>query len=244
MVFHGPDLAAFKQHLRTKEIDLFVSDRYLITVHEETLSSLTELKTRAQADPRVVLDPGIDILLHAILDRLVDAYQPILDYLQDELTDLEDTAVSNPSPDLLARISTKKRELLDLRRIIGPQRDVLAMLTRGDVPFIRESARVYLRDVQDHLIRAVEMVELYRDLVMGARDLYLSSVSNHLNQIMKTLTIISVIALPLTVITSFFGMNFDAIPGLHSPMGFWSAVVFMLTIVAGLLLLFWKKKWI
>src|SRR5918911_3587615 len=110
----------------------------------------------------------------------------------------------------------KQRELLNLRRIVGPQREVVAQLARGEVPFIREGTRIYLRDVQDHLIRTVEMVELYRDLVMGARDIYLSSISNHLNQIMKTLTIISVIGLPLTVITGFFGMNFDAIPGLHN----------------------------
>jgi magnesium transporter len=94
---------------------------------------------------------------------------------------------------------------MTLRRVIGPQREVLAQLTRGEVPFIRESTRVYLRDVLDHLNRAVESLELYRDLVQGARDIYMSSISNNLNQIMKTLTIFSVIALPMTVITGFSG---------------------------------------
>jgi magnesium transporter len=121
---------------------------------------------------------------------------------------------------------------------------VIAQITRGEVPFIRESVRVYFRDVQDHLIRIVEMVELYRDLVLGARDIYLSSISNHLNQIMKTLTIISVIGLPLTIVTGFFGMNFDAIPGLHSPKGFWFAVGFMGVAVASMLYLFKSKRWI
>lgn len=244
MVFHAPDLAAFKEELRTREIDMFVSERYLITLHENTIGSIAELRKRAMSDPRIVLDPGIDLLLHNILDKMVDAYQPILDHLQEELSDLEELAITSPTPDLLTRISVKKRELLNLRRIMAPQRDVLATLTRGEVPFIRESTRIYLRDVQDHLIRAVEMVELYRDLVIGVRDIYLSSVSNNLSQIMKTLTVISVVALPLTVITSFFGMNFDAIPGLHSPEGFWLTVLFMGCVVTGLLVLFIRKRWI
>jgi magnesium transporter len=244
MVIHGPDLATFRENLRTKELDMFVSERYLITIHEEPHRSITDTLNRAKSDPRIVLDPGIDMLLHNILDLLVDNYRPILEYLQEQIDEVEEKAVTEPSPDLLPKIAQKKRDLLTLRRIIGPQRDALSQLTRGEVPFIRESTRVYLRDVQDHLIRAVEMIELYRDLIIGARDIYLSSVSNNLNQIMKTLTIISVIALPLTVITSFFGMNFDAIPGLHSPTGFWVTLFVMVGLVAGLLYLFWKKRWI
>ena len=160
------------------------------------------------------------------------------------------SAASEPTSDLLPRIAMKKRELLHLRRIIGPQREVLAQLTRGEVPFIRESTRIYLRDVLDHLIRAVEMIELYRDLVTGARDIYMSSISNNLNQIMKTLTIITVIALPMTVITSFFGMNFndEEIPGwrwlLHTPAGFWISILVILTLIAGLLYVFRRLKWL
>src|SRR5262249_47487544 len=156
---------------------------------------------RCSADPNMVLETGIDMLLHSILDRIVDHYNPILDYLQDEIDDLEERAVSDPRPDLLPKIASKKRDLLNLRRIIGPQREVLAQLTRGEVPFIGETTRIYLRDVSDHLNRTVELIELYRDLIMGARDIYLSSVSNNLNRIMKTLTVITVLALPLNVIT-------------------------------------------
>jgi magnesium transporter len=244
MVIHGPDLATFKEHMRTKELDMFVSERYLLTIHEEEMKSVQEVMTRAKADPRVVLDPGIDLLLHSILDHLVDHYTPILDFLGDALDDLEDQAAESPTRDLLTQIANKKRELLTLRRVIGPQREVLAQLTRGEVPFIRESTRVYLRDVLDHLNRAVESLELYRDLVQGARDIYMSSISNNLNQIMKTLTIFSVIALPMTVITGFFGMNFDAIPGLHSATGFWWAMTVMLGIVLGMLYMFKRRKWI
>ncbi len=248
MVIHGPDLATFREHLKTKELDMFVSERYLVTVHDEPHRSVTDMINRARSDPRVVLDPGIDILLHNILDLLVDNYRPILDYLQEEIDELEERAATDPKPDLLPKIAGKKRDLLNLRRIIGPQRDVLAQLTRGEVPFIRETTRIYLRDVQDHLNRAVEMIELYRDLIIGARDIYLSSISNNLNQIMKTLTIITVVALPMTVITSFFGMNFDGVPGwdwmLHHPAGFWGAILVILAIVFGVLWLFGRNKWI
>jgi magnesium transporter len=179
-----------------------------------------------------------------ILDKLVDNYGPILDHLQEEIDSLEEKAASDPTPDLLPRITQQKRDLLQLRRIIGPQREVIAQLTRGEVPFIRETTRVYLRDVLDHLVRAVEMIELYRDLVIGARDIYLSSISNNLNKIMKTLTVITVLALPLNVITGFFGMNFDFIPGLHSPMAFWIVVGMMIGSVVAVLVLFHRKGWL
>ena len=244
MVIHGPDQESIKDRLRTKELDLFVSERYLVTIHDESMRAVADVRNRANTDPRIVLDPGIDLLLHNILDHIVDNYRPILDYLEVELDDLEEEALTNPTPDLLVRIAAKKRELLNFRRIVGPQREVLAQLTRGEVPFIRETTRIYLRDVLDHLVRTVEMIEVYRDLVLGARDIYLSSINNNLNQIMKTLTIISVIALPLTVITSFFGMNFEHIPGLQSALWFWVAVAFMVVMVTALLGVFRWKKWL
>jgi magnesium transporter len=244
MVFHAPDLETFKEKLRTKEIDMFMSERYLVTIHEDEIRTINDLAGRAETDARVVLDPGIDMLLHSLLDHITDAYMPILDYLGEALDDLEDRALHEPTNEVLTEISAKKRELLNLRRIVGPQREVLAMLTRGEVPFVRMEARAYFRDVQDHLNRTVETVELYRDLVLGARDIYLSSISNNLNQIMKTLTIISVIALPMTVVTSFFGMNFEALPGIHSWWGFVGAMGIMLSLVAGFLWWFHRKKWI
>lgn len=243
MVIHGPDLSTFKENLRTKELDIFLSERYLVTIHEEVMTSVQDARAKISANPARILDNGVDMLLHYILDHLVDHYLPIFDWMQDQIDEMEEDAIENPHQELLHKVSTKKRELLNLRRIIGPQREVIAQLTRGDVPFIREQARVYLRDVQDHLIRAVETIEIYRDLVLSVRDIYLSSVSNRTNEIMKTLTVMSVIALPMTVITSFFGMNFDDIPGLHSVYAFWGVVAAMLGIVLTMLLIFKRKGW-
>jgi len=245
MVIHGPDQEQFREKkAQTRELDLFVSQNYLITVHDQPMKSISDLMVRGSADPRIILEGGIDMLLHNILDHLVDNYLPILDDFQEVLDDIEERAVADPSQNLLTEIAMRKKELLNLRRIIGPQRDVLAQLTRGEIPFIRETTRIYLRDVLDHLNRAVETIEIYRDLVMGCRDIYMSSINNHLNQIMKTLTIISVIALPLTVITSFFGMNFvESIPHFAGRTAFAVGVILMVSIPVTLLMLFKKKHW-
>ena len=244
MVIHGPDLESFKEHLQTKELDCFFSDRYLVTCHEKRMKSIEEVRDRAGSDASTMLEKGIDWILYLILDHLVDTYIPILDNLEEELDTIEEHALTQPTPDLLVRIAAKKRELLDFRRNIGPQREVIAQLTRGEVPFIRESVRIYFRDVQDHLIRTVETVELYRDLIMGARDIYLSSVSNHLNQIMKTLTIISVIAMPIMAVTSFFGMNFEKMPAIHSPTGFWITMAFTGIFEVFVIWLIKRKGWL
>ena len=245
MVIHGPDLSQFKEDLKTKELDMFVSQNYLVTIHDENIRSIDHMHMRAKMDTRVVLENGIDMLLHSILDHLVDNYMPILDYFQEVLDELEERATYDPRPGLLGEITAKKKDLLKLRRIIGPQRDMLAQLTRGEIPFIRESARIYLRDVLDHLARAVEMIELYRDLVMGVRDIYMSSINNHLSQIMKTLTVISIIALPMTVVTSFFGMNFvETAPYLYGHAGLLILSLFMLGVPITLLAVFWRKKWL
>ncbi len=244
MVFHGPDLETFRESLRTKELDLFVSARYLVTIHDEAMKSVMTVLNRTTSDPAGMLARGTDLLLHNIIDHMVDHYEPILDYLDEALDQLEERALNDPKPDVLSEIASKKKELLNLRRIVGPQREVIAQLTRGEVPFIRETTRIYLRDVMDHLIRVVEMIELYRDLVLGSRDIYLSSIGNNTNQVMKTLTIISVIGLPFTVVTGFFGMNFFDTEGLHRHSVFWIVVFVMLGTVAGLLTWFRVRKWI
>ncbi|CAN5407575.1 magnesium/cobalt transporter CorA [soil metagenome] len=243
LVFHGPDLDTFKENLRTKEVDMFVSDRYLVSVHDEPMRSVQFLEDRCNANAKLVLEQGIDVLLYRLLDFIADAYDTILDHVQESIDELEEKSLNDPKPEVLSKIAVKKRELLNLRRVIGPQREVVAQLTRGDVPFIRETTRIYMRDVQDHLVRVVELVELYRDLVLGSRDIYLSSVSNNLNQVMKTLTIISVIGVPMSIVTGFFGMNFDE-PIFHNHRVFIGALIFMGCVVAAMLILFRRKRWI
>jgi len=244
IVFFGPDCGKAAEHVKSAEVNFFLSPRYLVTVHREKVKPIVDLAARVKKDPAKMLSRGTDVLLYEVLDGIVDEYTGILDSMQGRIDQLEDRATNHPVPGVLKQISIAKRDLLGLRRVMAPQREIIAKLARGEVETVRESVRVYLRDVQDHLTRDVETLEIYRDLILGARDIYLSSISNQLNQIMKTLTVITVIALPFTIITSFFGMNFEAIPGLHTKQGFWIACSAMLGTVIVLLFLFKRRRWI
>jgi magnesium transporter len=246
LVIHGPDLDPDPDHLfQTTELDIFLSQRYLVTIHEQELASIVEMEARVQHDPEISLNWGIDILLYELLDRLVDKYAPILDDFQETLDKLEELAIEDPPPEFLVRLSDRKTELLNLRRIMTQQRDVLGQLTRGEVPFMGQMSRIYFRDVLDHLNREVETIDIYRDLLMGCRDIYMSSINNRLNRIMKTLAIISVVTLPLTVVTSFFGMNFaDTIPGFTKPLTFVAAMLLMICLPFVFLFLFRKMHWL
>ena len=179
LVIHGPDIDPDPNCLfQTTELDVFFSERYLVTLHDDPMMSVNEIHARVEANPVASLNQGIDILLYDLLDRLVDKYAPILDDFQETLDKLENEAIENPSQEFLLTISDRKTELLNLRRIMTQQRDVLGQLTRGEVPFIRELSRIYFRDVLDHLQREVETIDIYRDLLMGCRDIYMSSINN------------------------------------------------------------------
>ena len=246
LVIHGPYLDPDPNCLfQTTELDIFLSKRYLVTVHEQPMLSVEEMAERVKNDPEVSLNWGIDILLYELLDRLVDKYAPILDEFQETLDKLEDLATGDPPQEFLVTLSDRKTELLNLRRIMTQQRDVLGQLTRGEVPFVGQMTRIYFRDVLDHLNREIETIDIYRDLLMGCRDIYMSSINNRLNKIMKTLAIISVVTLPLTVVTSFFGMNFaDTIPGFTKPITFVAAMLLMICLPFVFLYLFRKMDWL
>jgi len=246
LVIHGPEIHPARDGLfQTAELDAFISDRYLVTIHETPLGSLNEMFARVHTDPEARLKWGIDVLLYEIIDRLVDRYAPILDDFQDTLDRLEEEAIQNPPAEFALQVSAHKKELLNLRRIMTQQRDIIGQLTRGEVPFIGTQARIYFRDILDHLHREVETIDIYRDLLIGCRDIYMSSINNQLNRIMKTLAIISVVTLPLTVITSFFGMNFaDTIPGFTRPLTFAFAMLLMIALPFVFLYLFRKHNWL
>jgi len=246
LVIHGPEVDPDPERLfQTTELDAIFSERYLITIHESDLGSLKDMFNRAHTDPEARLKWGVDVLLYELIDRLVDRYGPILDDFEQVLDRLEEEAIANPPSDFALTISNHKKELLDLRRIMTQQRDVIGQLTRGEVPFMGMQSRIYFRDVLDHLNREVETIDIYRDLVLGCRDIYMSSINNRLNRIMKTLAVISVVTLPLTVITSFFGMNFaDSIPGFTRPLTFIFAMLLMIALPVLFLYMFRKYNWL
>jgi magnesium transporter len=188
------------------EVHLVVSGDWVVTVRHGECSELDELRKRLPADRT----KGEQFVVYRILDTLTDTFFPVLEAVDDAIDELEDAIVLGPDDEQLQRIFHLKRSLVTLRRIVTPQRDLAARTIEdlGDLPGLDPGTRDYFRDVYDHLIRVSDMVDSYRDLLTGAMDVYLSTVSNRTNRVMKQLTLVATIFLPITALTGFFGQNF------------------------------------
>jgi magnesium transporter len=189
------------------ELDIFLGTNFIITHHDHTLPSLDTTWAACQRDRRHV-QGGADHLLYRIIDNVVTDYMPIIDRIDDAIDIIEDEVFDRPVPGTLERIFALKRVLLAMRRILLPQREVLNKLARDDYRVIDQNDRIFFRDIYDHLVRLHDLNETLRDLVGGAMDTYLSVVNNRMNEIMKTLTLITTLFMPITFVTGFFGMNF------------------------------------
>lgn len=189
------------------EVHCFYSDRFLVTVHNDVAPSLTELRERYVKRDQPVTDPAR--LLHAVVDGLVDSFFPRLGDIDDRIDVLEDSIFANADDLQLQEIFSMKRRLVSMRKVIAPQRDLFSSIVSGveALPGMSEEDQRYFRNVYDHLIRIGDMVDTYRDLLTGAMDVYLSTVSNRLNAVMKQLAIIATVFMPLTFMTGFFGQN-------------------------------------
>ncbi|HET9591128.1 MAG TPA: magnesium/cobalt transporter CorA [Anaerolineales bacterium] len=189
------------------ELDVFLGSNYIVTHHDRPITAVEEAWKSCDRDPRNVQD-GADHILYRITDFLVAEYMPMVEKIDDAIDQVEDQVFARPSPRTLEKLFALKRVLLAMRRILLPQREVLNKLARDDYRVIDPRDRVFFRDVYDHLVRLHDINESLRDLVGGALDTYLSVVNNRMNEVMKTLTIITVLFMPLTFLTGFFGMNF------------------------------------
>jgi magnesium transporter len=204
--------------LDTLELDAFLGSNYLVTHQAEPVVSVERLWVACQRDERH-LQRGAAHLLYELADELVADYMPVLEGLDEAIDEIEDQVFDRPVASLPERVFALKRALLHLRRIIAPQREVLNKLARGDYAVVPEKDRVFFRDVYDHLVRLYDISESLRDLVAGALDTYLSVVNNRMNDVMKTLTIITTLFMPLSFVVGFFGMNFfQAV----APLGAWT----------------------
>ncbi len=226
--------------LEITDFDLFLGRDYLITVQEGECPSLrTNLdQLRATANPA-----RADQLFYRNMDATVDSYAPVLDWLNEAIDTIEDKVLEKPSPDTLQRIFALKRGLIELRRVLTNMRDVASHLQRLETELIQRDLWPFLRDVYDHLARDVEMVEMHRDLLAGAMDIYLSSVANRTNQVMKVLTVLGTVALPSIVISGFYGMNTKGLPWIESRHATEIAAGLMVITTLGLLLLLKKFDW-
>ena len=223
------------------ELHLFVSDNFVVTVHDRSISALDAVWKRVAQDGRLAGERA-DHLCYLIADALIDSYFPIVDQLHLRIDQLEDR-VLDPNHDVsLAEILDFKRLLVNLRRILSPQRDVLSLLAKRGEGLISERVSVYFRDVYDHALRLHESVESARELLGNARDAHLWNASQRTNVIMKKLTILSAVFLPLTFITGFFGQNFDALP-FESRSLMYVMLISCVAVPAGMLLYFVRSRW-
>jgi magnesium transporter len=227
--------------LKIVDLDLFLGKDFLITV----MGGECDIARKVLDDVRAKSDKlPPEQIYYRIMDGLVDGYLPAIDVLNDDIDDLEDAVLADPNPTLLQRIFSMKRSLIELRRVLANMRDVTGHLQRSGNELIPPALAPYLRDIYDHLARNLDMVEMQRDLLAGAMDIYLSSVANRTNQVMKVLTVLSTIALPAIVISGIYGMNVKGIPWLESPHGMEIVSGLMAASTVGLLVLLRKFRWL
>jgi magnesium transporter len=234
----------------SEQVSFVLGQHYLLTVQEEAAhDSFGAVRDRIRANKGCIRAMRSDYLFYALFDSVIDGFFPILEDYGERIEDLEDAVVMTPSHQTLEQIHQIKRELLTLRRAVWPQRDAINALIRDRHPLISDEVRIYLRDCYDHTVQVLDMVETYRELASSLMDVYLSSVSNRMNEVMKLLTVISSIFIPLTFIAGIYGMNFNTakspwnMPELNWYWGYPFCYTLMGTVASGLVFYFYKKGW-
>lgn len=202
------------------------------------------IRARIRAGKGRVRKMGADYLSYCLIDAVVDFYFVILERIGDRIEVLEEDLIGNPTKATMMQLHSMKREMIFLRKAVWPMRELINNLQRTENKLIKKATRLFLRDLYDHTIRVIDTVETYRDLLSGMMDVYLSSVSNRMNEVMKVLTIISTIFIPVTFVAGVYGMNFKFMPELASPYGYWITWAVMLTIMGSLVYYFKRKKWL
>ena len=244
LVLHGIDFRAREHVFRTQDVDFFLGPQYLVTVHPGVSRSIGKVGEVCARNPRAMSE-GPAALMHRIVDTMVDNYRPEVDKLQQRLDRLEKEVLTKPDPYLARSILDVKRDISSLRRVVLPQRDAVGRLARREFPQISEPLAYRFRDVHDHLVRLVDEAMYFQDRVTSLLEAHLSTVSNQLNQVMKVLTVIATIFMPLTVLTGMWGMNIPlpALPG-GGRMQFWDVLGVMLVITGVMLWFFRRRHWI
>ena len=243
-------MVGIADRLETEQLSLFLGQNYVLTFQERPGDSFDPVRDRIRRAGGWVRSAGPDYLAYALIDALIDNYFPVLEQYGERLETLEDEVITRPGPGLVAQIHEIKRDLLTLRRAIWPLRETVNSLVRDPIPLIRDETRIYLRDCYDHTVQIIDLLENYRDIASGLMEVYLSSVSNRLNEIMKILTMFTAFFIPLSLITGIYGMNFNgAISPLNMPelnwyLGYPYALGLMAVVAIGMLMYFRKKKWL
>jgi magnesium transporter len=245
-VVHGADASA---PANTVEVHVFYSEKHVVTVHHGACGPLDECRGRVGRHRTTELSPPEVSILYLVVDSLVDSFFPVLSKFDDRIDEIEDEILKEPTEGQLADLFDMKRTLVSLRKVVTPQRDMFAGLLSGvhSVPGMTPEDERYFRDLYDHLIRISDLVDSYRDLLSGAMDTHISTVSNRLNVVMKQLAIIATLFLPLSFLTGFFGQNFSWLLNhfLNKSWAFWVfGIGLELTAVIGLLVMFRRRGWL
>jgi magnesium transporter len=232
------------QSVESEQISVVLGENFVISFQERIGDVFDPIRERIRNAKGRIRKMGPDYLMYTLLDAIVDNYFGILEKLGDKIEGMEEVLVSNPTEKTLKQIHYLKREMIYLRRSVWPLRELISGIERSESPLIKESTDAYLRDVYDHTIQVIDTVETFRDIVSGMLDTYLSSISNRMNSIMKVLTIIATIFIPLTFVAGIYGMNFVHMPELKWRWGY-PAVLLVMAIIAGAMLIYFKrKKWL
>ena len=250
VILTHPAVDAGDPSIRIDQLSLFIGDNFVISFHPGGKDPFDLVRKRLSDHVGRIRSRGADYLLYALIDVVIDEGFPVLEWLGDEVEALEDELLDSPTDNSLRRLHQLRRTLAILRRTLWPQRDVLNSLVRGDSGLIADENMVYYRDCYDHTIQIMDLIETYRDMATGMLDVYLSSISYRLNEIMRMLTIIATIFIPLTFIVGVYGMNFGndrsprAMPELGWYYGYPLVWLVKILMVAGMLIYFRRRKWL
>jgi magnesium transporter len=239
IVFYALEMSAGGE-LEHQELALFIGQNYVVTVHDAPVPVLNQVQSRWRQNAPVGGKPGTGLLVYSILDAIVDDYFPVVDALAERIEEIEEIVLNTTRSSPIHELFRLKRDMVQVRRVVAPERDVLNVLVRRDTPMFDEGTILYFQDVYDHILRVTDAIDTYRDLLSGALDAYLSVTSNRLNQVMKTLTASSIILMTITLVASIYGMNFDNMPELHWRLGYLWAIGLMVGL-AGILIAFFRR---
>ncbi len=235
----------YNAKVESEQLSIVLTEGCVITFQEvEGGDAFDYVRARIRQGKGRVRKMGADYLFYCLIDAVVDCYFGILEKIDDKLEVLEEALIEDPNKDTFNQLHFLKREVIYLRKSVWPLREMINNIERSETSFIKDSTGPFFRDVHDHTIRIIDTVETFRDLLSGMMDMYLSSTSNKMNDIMKLLTIISTIFIPVTFIAGVYGMNFEYMPELKSPYGYAATWAAMIAIIVGMLIYFRRKKWL
>jgi len=231
-------------HIRSEQISLVVGDNFVISFQETAGDAFDPIRERLRKGKGRIRKSGCGYLAYALIDAVVDHYYTVLETIGERVETIEEALMDDPERELLEEIHELKREMIFFRKQVWPVRELISGLTKSDSRLLRESNRIFFDDVYDHTIQVIDTIESFRDMLTSMLDLYLSTVSNRMNEVMKVLTIIATIFIPLTFVAGIYGMNFDFMPELHWRWGYFFVWGVMISVTAVMIVYFKRKKWL